>query len=103
METNADGYVKILREYLLPELRIQRVTLQNRLFQQDLATPYTSGIAQQFLETKFWERLISNGILSERSPPDFHVIVYLRGKIYKHAPQVLKVLKSRFLYYLGHN
>ena len=53
-----DCYVKMQREYLVPELRRKRVTLRNTFFQQDLATHHTSGIAQQFLETKFGERLI---------------------------------------------
>ena len=101
----ADRYVKMLCEYLVPELRRRRVTLRNTLFQKDLATPHTSGIAQQFLETKFCERLISKGIWPARSPdiapPDFYLFGYLKGKVYKDAPQDLEELENRIRYHLS--
>ena len=73
----ADRYVKMLSEYLVPELRRRRATLRNTFFQQDQATPLTSGIAQQFLETEFGEHPISKGTWSACSPdiasPDFYL------------------------------
>ena len=101
----ADHYVKMLRDYLLPELRRRRVNLRKTFFQQDLATPHTSGIAQNFLETKFGDRLISKGIWPARSPdlapPDFYLFGYLKGKVYRDAPQDLEDLESSIRYHLN--
>ena len=98
-------YEKMLCKYLVHELRRRRITLRNTFFQLDLATPHTSGIAQKFLETKFCERLISKGIWPARSPdiapPDFYLFGYLKGKVYKDAPQDLEELENRIRYHLS--
>lgn len=102
---NAKRYVEMLDQYFLPQLHQRHIQVQDTWFQQDLATPHTSGRASDFLQSKFGERLISRGLWPARSPdlapPDFYLFGHLKHKVYKEQPSTLDELEIRIRHHLA--
>ena len=101
----AERYVHMLKTFFLPQLRRRRISPEKVFFQQDLATPHTSGNALAFLQPKFGERLISKGVWPARSPdlapPDFYLFGHLKDLVYRDSPKTLGELEARIKHHLG--
>ena len=70
-------------------------------FQQDGATPHTSNIALEWLETHFCGRVISRKASNpwpahspDLTPLDFFLWGYLKSRVYQSSPQTLHDLKA---------
>lgn len=98
---NAQRYQRMLREFLVPELRRRGLSRCRLYFQQDGATCHTSN--ESIAEVK---RLFPGKVISKRGnvdwPPcspdlsacDFFLWGYLKNKVYIHKPRTLDELKD---------
>ena len=98
---NSTRYLDMLRNEFLPSLRKQRVNMGRVWFQQDGATPHTSGAVLTWLHETFGDRLISyrtNHVWPPHSPDlnplDFFLWGYLKEKVYTPRPENLQDLKT---------
>lgn len=98
---NAQRYLRMLREFLVPELRRRGLSCSRIYFQQDEATCHTSN--ESIAEVK---RLFPGKVISKRGdfdwPPcspdlsscDFFLWGYLKNMVYIHKPRTLDELKD---------
>ncbi len=97
---NKVRYIKMLREFLIPELKKRR-KLSQTWFQQDGATAHTANETLTVLRAAFANRIISRRTELQwpaRSPdltaPDFFVWGYLKSVVYGDKPRTLNDLKK---------
>uniref|UniRef100_A0A8D9B3Q2 Transposase n=1 Tax=Cacopsylla melanoneura TaxID=428564 RepID=A0A8D9B3Q2_9HEMI len=98
---NGQRYRRMLREFLVPELRSRGLSRCRLYFQQDRATCHTSN--ESIAEVK---RLFPGKVISKRGdvnwPPcspdlsvcDFFLWGYLKNKVYVDQPRTLDELKD---------
>jgi len=98
---NSERYVKMLEDFLVPQLEIFPGYNQRTWFQQDGATSHTSNASLSRVQEIFPRKLISKGgdiIWPPRSPDltplDFFLWGYLKSKVYANKPTSLEFLKQ---------
>lgn len=99
---NSTVYVKMLWEFLSPQLQEFEVYNQNTWFQQNRATCHTCNEAQPVVREMFPEKLISRrGNItwpprsSDLSLADFFLWGFLKHRVYSNKPNSLRELKAR--------
>ncbi len=97
---NAESYLKLLNEYLWPEISA-KVSRDRLWFQQDGAPAHFSRIVRQWLDSHFPKRWIgrqSDMPWPPRSPDlttaDFFLWGYLKDKVYRRQPTNIATLKQ---------
>ena len=101
---NGERYLKMLDEYLLPELK-KRHMLHKVTFQQDGATPHITVPVKNFLVQNFQNLIISRGFelkwppnSPDLSPLDFWLWGTIKSKAYKSGrPNNILELKQRIV------
>ena len=95
---NKKNYVNALETYFIPRLRELRIPLHSVWFQNDNATPHTSGLSTQYLERRFQDRVIGKDLWPARSPDlsplDFFLFGYLKKRVYRNTPASTEDLKT---------
>lgn len=99
---NAERYLEMLNNFLLPFLRNRRIAMRNVWFQQDGATAHTARNSMACVRQAFPGRVISRfGDVSwpPRSPdlsiPDFFLWGFLKSRVYIDKPRTLQELKNK--------
>lgn len=97
---NSDRYLHLLRNKFIPALRRRGIHPADIYFQQDGATPHTSGQVLGWLQKTFGRKLISFRTdcvwpphFPDLSPLDFFLWGYLKDKVYAPKPNTLEDLK----------
>ncbi|XP_048484480.1 uncharacterized protein LOC125490157 [Plutella xylostella] len=99
---NSAEYVKMLREFLSPQLQEFDGYNSRTWFQQDGATCHTSNESLPVVKELFSKKLISRrGDIPwpprspDLSPADFFLWGYLKQRVYNHKPRALRELKEK--------
>lgn len=98
---NSQRYLTMLNDFLIPEIRRNRLNHNRIWFQQDGATAHTANVVMNFLRRKFPGRVISRfGDIAwpPRSPDlsicDFFLWGLLKSRVYTNKPRTLEELKE---------
>jgi hypothetical protein len=97
---NSARYLNVLKRKFVPALRRKGADFNSIWFQQDGATPHTSGEVISWLEKTFGTHFISYRTDNvwpphspDLSPLDFFLWGYLKDRVYSPAPTSLEELK----------
>lgn len=99
---NGERYLRMLENFVVPELLRKRIRIRRLWFQQDGAPPHIFNPAMQFLRDNFGDRIISRFSATPwppRSPDlsilDFFIWGYIKNNIYKEMPRTIAELKTK--------
>ncbi|CAH2101362.1 unnamed protein product [Euphydryas editha] len=99
---NSTEYVRMLRDFLSPQLQEFTGYNRNTWFQQDGATCHTSNESLPVVKEMFPKKLISQrGDIPwpprspDLTPADFFLWGYLKHRVYAHKPKTLFELKAK--------
>jgi inhibitor of nuclear factor kappa-B kinase subunit alpha len=94
---NADRYLNILQNHMLPHLPRRH---PNIIFMQDGAAPHTALRVRDFLKATFGERVISRHFpwnwparSPNLNPCDYFLWGYLKARVFMHHPTSIETLK----------
>jgi len=63
-------------------------------FQQHGATSRTSHVSMAEIQSFLGDRVVSKGLWPPRSPPDYFLWRYLKGRVYQNKPRTTDALKA---------
>lgn len=101
---DANAYLKMLKTFLIPEMRALGLDLDQIWFQQDGASPHYAILVREWLDENIPQWIGRRGVIPwparspDLSPMDFFFWGYIKSKIFRDAPARNKAeLKARIL------
>lgn len=100
---NGENYLRMLRTYLLPEMKRRRINIQSTIFVHDGAPPHGTTSVTNFLNENFdfWIGQRSEIKWPPRSPDlsvlDYFLWGYLKNEVYKKTSENPSELRERII------
>lgn len=100
---NAESYLQLLGNELVPELHVLNISEENVVFQQDGAPAHFSAVVKSWLDENFGAWIGRGGTLGwpprspDLTPLDFFLWGFIKNKVYATPPNSLADLKQKII------